>query len=526
MTMKAVRPAKGATKGQKSASDLFMYAAIFATVLSIAYWTAYASNAYNTFHEYADVGMSAFNMYYYIHYSGNVTGLQWLVFADHVSPIQLLIALPVFYIDQSVMTLLVMQAVLLSLSGLLLFFIVRDLLKSGALGLLFCLGLLLSPAMHGMLIFDYHAESFILPFYLLTFYFFMKARVKPFVMSSLLLICTIEEAPFLSLTLGIGLLLYVVLGSRDGSRSVTDAKLMMRMALGLIAISVIALFAYYATINYLIGTYATYPQLPMQLQVYPFLQDQIKGVAGASIANGPLVQQEFLYAYVPYGLALALLGFGLTVAMDPIILLLLASPWLTIGLLLRKYVFFYVFDQYFSYVLGGTIVAAVLGWMMLMEKRGIIVKALLKVTAGRGAGFLPSLLVASFIVVNLLLILLSPIFTLSGSTNNLSQDFLFLVTPQQQVYYSQLRSMIALIPSNASVVAQNFMMAHLSNREYIEQLEPGYGYFVPQYVLVDFNENVSEGAFMNDQYGVFKALVASNYTLYASNGTAMLYCQT
>jgi uncharacterized membrane protein len=515
--------AKG--KPKRSGLDPFLILAIAATLSSIAYWTAYSYNAYGTFHEYADVGLSAYNMYYYIHYPGNVSGLQWLIFSNHISIVQLLIALPIFYLGQSVMTLLVMQAILLSASGLLLFFIARDLLNSSALGLLFCLALLLNPGMHGMLIFDYHAEDFILPLYLMVFYFFMKARTYPFALSSTLLLGTIEEAPVLSIALGLGLLVYVSIVTRRNPRSLPNPQLMKKMALSLIVASIIVLGAYYLIIGSMVSSYkSTYTSLPPQLQAYPYLQQQINGTTSYSLGGSDnRIVPGWLPAYVVYGLAVALLGFGLTALLDPVSLLIFASPWLAAGLLLKNYLFFYIFDQYFSYVLGGCIAAAILGWIALQNGKGMLPKAL-RALGGDGrvkpAG---GWAVTAMVAIVIALLLLSPFFVLSRSTNSLSQDFLFQVSPQQRIYYGQLDSMISLIPGNAPLLAQNFMMAHLFNREYFEQLEPGAGFFVPQYVLVDFNYNASGGAFLNDQQGVFNSLISSNYTLYASNSTAMLY---
>lgn len=60
------------------------------SAISALYWFLFALNAYNAFHEYADLGFFAYNMWYDLHYTAAVSGLQFLVFANHIAPDQLL----------------------------------------------------------------------------------------------------------------------------------------------------------------------------------------------------------------------------------------------------------------------------------------------------------------------------------------------------------------------------------------------------------------------------------------------------
>ncbi|MEM4067052.1 MAG: DUF2079 domain-containing protein, partial [Candidatus Micrarchaeaceae archaeon] len=161
-------------------SVLFVVA-VFLTLLSMIYWTAFGFNAFYTFHEYQDLGIFAYNMWYDIHFPGVMHGLQLLVFGNHVAPDQLFIILPLFYLDQSPLTLLFIQAAILSCTALVIYFVANNLLNDEKLAFLIFLAFLLNPGMHGMLVFDYHAESMIILFYILTFYFLMKARFKLFI---------------------------------------------------------------------------------------------------------------------------------------------------------------------------------------------------------------------------------------------------------------------------------------------------------------------------------------------------------
>ena len=75
-------------------------------------------------------------------------------------------------------------------------------------------------------------------------------------------------------------------------------------------------------------------------------------------------------------------------------------------------------------------------------------------------------------------------------------------------------------------------MPHLYARRYFEVIPAGFldtwvpsykSWFTPQYVLADFNENISINAYAENQYQNFIEALNSNYTLYAKNGTAELY---
>ena len=112
---------------------LALYLALLLTLTSIIYWTAYGINAYNTYHEYTDIGIFSYSMYFNLHYLNIANGLQFFVFGNHIAfdlfPVALL-----YYIAPSPITLLAVQAIIVSLTGLLAFFVVKELSKVFKIG--------------------------------------------------------------------------------------------------------------------------------------------------------------------------------------------------------------------------------------------------------------------------------------------------------------------------------------------------------------------------------------------------------
>ena len=107
----------------------------------------------------------------------------------------------------------------------------------------------------------------------------------------------------------------------------------------------------------------------------------------------------------------------------------------------------------------------------------------------------------------------------------LKQDFLFQVTPLQKKLDAQLNSEIALVPPNATLMTQYFIIPHMINRPYVEMLGNDSYYFRPEYILVDFNLNLSLNVFSGNEAQYIDSYLnasARNYTIYSYNGTAYL----
>ncbi len=504
----------------KNKLDVCLALAIVFTAASAAYWFMFSINSYNTFHEYEDLGGFVYDMYYHLHYPGIVGGLQYLVFGNHIAP-DLLMMLPAYAVFQSPLTLVFIQALVLSITGFVLFFVARNLLKDGKLALLLATAYFLNPGIHSMLIFDFHPESLIILFYILTFYFYMKKKRGRMVISLLLLLGSMEVAPFLGVTLGLGLGLYEFLHNRD--KSVRRDN--VRFALIITIISLVALITYNLIAAHLTSAYASeYAGVPSSLRVISFNSNVMNTLIG--VLNGSEQFAGMAYGmgglyYIVTGLVIVFLGFGIASLLDPLTSIVLTSPWLVEVFVMGNLSFAMTANQYFSFALGSIIVATILSMKRMTEQRKM--RALFS-----------SVFASSMIVFVVILTVMSPLFVRPEFAGNLGQSFMFQVNATQEKYYSELNYVISKISPNASLMAPYFTMPRLYARKYFEIIPVGplnntlsiyLPWFTPQYILADFDRNASIDANTSNQYQNFIDQIRSNggYVLYAKNGTAELY---
>ncbi len=498
-------------------NKFYSYIAIIAGVISFAYWSLFGANALYTFHEYNDLGTFAYNMYVYLHYPQFAHGFQILIYGNHVVP-DFLFLLPIYYVAQSALTLLVIQAFVLSLTGVVVFFVAKDLIKRPLLALGISLAFLLNPGVFGMLVFDFHAEAFIALFYILTFYFYMKNKRNAFFVSAILLLGTIEEAPFLAATLGLVLLLYEY-------RFTQDAALKRRrliMSGSLIVLSLLTFAFYSFVVSSLQSGYSQgqYAGLPAILPAFPIAQNQLGNLANPF----PSLGFEFsgMLTYTLYAMLIIFFGFGIAVVFDPLSTLILLSPWLGEFFVIGNSEFAFVFNQYFGFVIPCTVVAVILAIVKIDESKGIVVNNLFKGDEAKKEFVLKKVVPGSLAVMVVLLLVLLPTFMLSKNVDNFGQNFFFQVGPQQQALDTRLYSVLSYLPPNASVLTTYFIFPHVANRQNIELLYPYDYYFQPNYILVDFDLNVSLNVYSFNQPQQFTAFWTNNsknYTLFVRNGT-------
>jgi uncharacterized membrane protein len=491
--------------------------ALFA-IANFTYWIFYSVNAYNTFHYYGDLGGFVYAMYYHVHYPGIVSGLQYLVFGNHIAP-DLLLVLPFYALFQSPMALLLVQAAVMSSTGVILFLVADDLLKDRGIALLLAFVYFLNPGVNGMLIFDFHTEFLLLPFYLLTFYFYTKKAMGPMVLSLMLLLGSHEDAAFLGLSLGFGLILYNLLHNRDKQ----SRRKNVHLASIIMVLSLAVLLAYIAISAYLSINYAhSYQGMPPILRVFNFDFTQLYDLAGVIGHTQQFVNASYFtnntYLIVT-GLLIVFLGFGFASLLDPILTVVLISPWLIEAFVLGNYMFIAPWLHYFSFALCGVMVATLLSLQRHLNHK--------KQSFFRSVYISATLILALF----LSLFAASPLVITAPVTGTFVQSFLFQTNAVQKSYYSDLNYVISKIPQNASLMAPQFTMPHLYARRYFESIPwdnvtayPDSIWFTPQYLLVDFNKNISADAYTDSQYQNFLYLKSGGkYQLYAKNGTAELY---
>lgn len=114
-----------------------------------------------------DLGI--FEHEFWLRRSSGLPGLQNLVFGGHISP-TLYIFLPFYTIWPKTETLLILQSLVLGLSSVPLFFIAKETLSSWKLSVVCSLVVLLYAPVHWVNLTDFHAQSLIPLFFLLSYF--------------------------------------------------------------------------------------------------------------------------------------------------------------------------------------------------------------------------------------------------------------------------------------------------------------------------------------------------------------------
>ncbi len=497
----------------------YLYAALIITILSFVYWAIFSSNAYRTFNEFLDLGWFNWNMYYDLHYLNLANVFQILIFGDHIAPDQVLVLL-VYWLHQMPLTLLFIQAAVLSFTGLAIFLISRNLINDDRIAFVLFIAFLLNPGMRAMLTWGYHTEAFITLFYLLTFYYYMKLKKPQFLASLVLLLGTVEISTVLVIFLGLGLVLYEL--RRDKDPNVRKRRLkfcFVMIALALLAIGVYNIIFYSLQASYLSKAYAGMPPdlKVISYPLIPIIHNATTFDLKQSAFTNAVSTVSKLRTEVAYALIVGLFGFGISVIFDAPSLLLLSLPWLVELLLIDPASFASITYQYFGFVLGPSLVATLLGMQHLVRNKSLFGKKLSRMQT-------LSILAYSCIVVIVITNGLWPIFWANGNMNEIAQRMLFVSTQSQKITDAQLNSIITQIPKNASLIAQSFVFSQVSNREY-PILMNWYPYVMPEYIIVDNNTRASYVEFNENSSmtNVASDLSNNTYTLIAANGSVELY---
>ncbi len=457
--------------------EKYLYAAIALTLMTMAFWTVVQFNAYNSFHLTVETALSTFSLYYLAHFPGLIHGFQFLVIATHIAPDQLLV-LPLFYLFPSALTLMLLKVLVVSLSGLLAFFIARDMTKSPKFSLALLFAYFINPGTINILFNEYHVDLFLIPFYLLTFYFCMKLQKKWFYASLILLLGVFESGLSIVACLGLGIIAYEYLYDKEPSGKAER----MRLGIVIVGCTVVALlfynFAYYQVQS---TSSATFPPL-LALPPYPFVPLFSSASYNYAIGNFSAFN---VASYAVYAAGVMAIGFGMVTAMVPAVLLIFSAPWLGGVFILHNSLFLYAWRN--SYVLPGALICAILGYGALMRIRP-------KFPA-------PEAVAALAILAFLLLV--PPLLSQPQIVPN-QEMFLSQFNQSELQNYHQLSSIAELVPENASLMTQMNLLPYFTNRRYIETTENSTYYFQPEYILWDGNLS----------YGLFDVNATSNY-LYA-----------
>ncbi len=500
--------------------DLYLVSAIILAVVFASFWITSTNYVYGTFNDgYSDMGQLPSSLFMHLYYPYLTQGLQYLAFGTHISFFALLL-IPGFALWSSPMYVVALQDIFVALAGIMAYVICRDILKSRPFGLIMAILFFLNAGIMGAVNFNVHLEGFLPFFYLLSFYFYMKGRMRWFIVSIALLLSIMETMPFIAGTLIAGLLFYEYLHYVKSPSFDKKVHRRRMMALGIAIILVIAFELFYIwAVRTLLYDYSAgmYGSLPPDARVIDFVTPQI----GALLNPSNIGKDQALFYYALAGAAMLFLSFGITSLVDPVLTAILLGLWLTEVFFLDNWGFALPTFQYYLYVTGSALVASVLGISILQERRkrrnriaGFLSRNLNYVRAAA----LPIGIIASAI----------PFLYLYASMHGTMFGFIYHGSGTLSSY-TGIDNALASIPYNATVMAQSVIYPHFEHNMQLE-LSPvvhqivftskGYAavnytfyWFKPQYIAIYRNSSTYDEEMNSSSFNVY-SYMGDNYSVY------------
>ena len=431
-------------------------------------------------------------------------------FAIHFEPIMLPLSL-LYLLAPTPKALMLLQAVVVAGGVFPVYWIACRRLSSPLAGLIFATGYLLYPALQSAVMFDFHAVTLSMAFLLFAIYFMLTRNNVGLVIACVLALSTKEEIPLDILMLGLAILIF---------------QRRRKMGLGLILLSLawlamaLVVMRHFSPVGHspTATRYGYLGENPAQAALYlathpiNLLRDQMLAHGGLEYLNRMLGAFSFLGLASPLALALCL-------------------PALMINLLSSSQSMHIGAHQYSAEVVPFMLFAAISGvavlWRAsrLLRPHASLAIRRLGDLARRGDDDemprlrlrlrLPALSAIraprAFLVL-LLVVTLAGIVVQQRLVNfsNLPQ-VTFWAWPTATAHSELADSVVALIPPDASVCAQNTLVPHLSQRRFIYQ----YPYAADQadYVVLDTKGYIYPFANQDDYNQSVRDLLASgNYT--------------
>jgi uncharacterized membrane protein len=422
-------------------------------------------------------------------------------FAQHVSPI-LFLLLPFYAINSSAITLLVLKSFIIALGALPLYFLARDLLESAKTGFIAAIIYLLYVPLQGANWFDFQPQIFLPMLFFSMFYFAFKSKWKLYFVT-VLLAAMVEEHIFILVFLTAAYLL-ITSKVRPFWQSLKSFRNMNRNLASVIAM--IFSISYFFVTGWIKNSFPINPQftnLYKALSVfsvlgvksdpllYPFyvLFNPERAFA-ALLYDFPL---KFLYLVLLFG---PLLFFSLRSKV-----VLITVPFLGLYLFSNYNAYYSVGSHYPLYILAFLFVAA----MMVLKR----------LQHAERTSILKTMLIVSM----LFTISLSPISPLSTPFVKEGLSWYPTISLESNEKISSLTELVNAIPPNASVLTDNTIFPHLSNRlnayvlpishlvndtEYISSLINRSDYILLDLSWNDLNANfVLNEITQNDSYGAY-----------------------
>jgi len=414
--------------------------------------------------------------------------------ALHFSPLILLIAF--FYaLFPKAETLLVLQSTALGFGAIPLYMLAKKVLNQRIIALTLATVYLLYPPLHGINWFDFHDEAFLVPFLLLVYYAIESRKIRLLYISVALALSTIEYAPIIvASVLLIKLLKMFKIKEIRVHLTILTILSMIYFVIAINFATILGLSGAEVTSTYRIHVWSNWgtslPEIALNISTHPLQALIYMGTPTLKILYIPTILAPVAFLSI-----FDILEFLPILAWVIPALLSTSPPFGT---------YLSIHSQYPSFIVAQVFASTVYGIRYLFNN-SISVRTAMRMAKS--------------------LLILGLVFSLFLSPLGLTHISAFPKITEHDVL---LEKVIDLIPPNASVLTQNNILPHVSNREFV------YGNdlpknVVPEYVLIDITNEWSRlcvGPVPGSTiYDLFYNYLAKNYSygLYASVDGILLY---
>ncbi len=442
-------------------------------------------------------------------------------FGLHFSPIVFLV-LPVYAIHQAPETLLVFQSLIIALGVLPLYWLARDTLNNKMGGVAFSIAYLLYPILHGVNWFDFHVQSFLPLFFFFTIYYLMNEKWIRYYAFIILALAVAESVSLVALFIGLFALWTYreLLFSSLKQRVISDKRLLIPLVTIALAISWVLIS------RWIQNTF--FPIDPKFSSLYRAVDNwSVLGIEDDPIMMPihvvlkPLNALEAL-AYDAYlKLAFVVLLFG-SLLLLPLrsSISLITLAWLGPALLSNYQPYYLLGNHYPAYVIPFIFIAAVYA----------IKKKIPTPNVTKFCEAMRNLLILGLIIS----LFASPISPLLTTTKLYIPHFSEYYLPTITEHTVTLHRIVGLVPPNSSVLTQNNIFPHFSNRlnAYVCPLPNSVDY-APEDMKIYVDQLINKSEYVlvdlkTDMYGTSDLIFSSriwkqNFSLFVAEDDIYLY---
>jgi uncharacterized membrane protein len=410
-------------------------------------------------------------------------------FGIHFSPV-LFLVLPIYKLFQSTATLLILQSLVVSLGVVPLYLIGVHEMKNRDYALFFCFLYLIYPPLLGLNLFDFHTQAFVPLFFFSAFYFFVKRKFVPYFVFVILALSIVEFVPFLVVFLGL-YAFWVGWKEIKNSGKSFNYWLLFRGTMAVAISTVVLAFSWYVVARMALF-YFNPAVLPNRN--WAQLGDPVHNPLGLlwNAVTNPVLTFQLVFSSAGEKLTYlfgVLAPVGLLSFLD-IPSLLIGAPWFLAAFLSNYLPYFTVIGyQYVAFVIPFVFISAVRGTRKLphLKERFAFVRKFSTSFGNRQKQVLAGFYV-SVLIVSCGLIFYQPHLSFLAARMSLHSE----------QHLSALNGLLALVPADASILTQNDIMPHASQRMY-------------SYAMWEWNASSSAGSV--DAVDFFLQNVSPDYVL-------------